>query len=49
MEVVLAVIAYSAIIAEVVLYARGRLGSCDQDCDQGRKCVCDDEWSVKWA
>lgn len=53
MEVVLAVIAYGAIMAAIVLYARSGLDECSQDCDQGRNCDCkngdyrDDEWTFK--
>lgn len=48
LNVLAAVIAYAAIIAVVVIIARDGLDNdCTQDCDQGRDCDCDDEWTFK--
>lgn len=42
MEILLAIIAYAAVIASIVIFCRGVNGDCNQDCNQGRKCDCDD-------
>ena len=48
LNVLAAIIAYSAIVAVIVIIARGGLDNdCNQDCNQGRDCSCDDEWNVK--
>ena len=47
MEIVLALIAYSAIIAVIVIFCQGVRSNCNQDCRQGRDCDCtneDDMW-----
>lgn len=47
-NVLAAVVAYAAIVAAIVIIARGNLGNdCSQDCNQGRCCDCDDEWNFK--
>ena len=47
-NVLLALIAYTAIITAVVIFVRGSYNDkCDQDCNQGRDCHCDDEWNFK--
>lgn len=36
------VIAYAAIIAVIVIVMRNTRNNCNQDCQQGRDCDCDD-------
>lgn len=42
-NVLLALIAYAAIITAVVIFVRGPFDNkCNQECNQGRDCDCDD-------
>ena len=42
----LALIAYVAIVAAIMIFCQG-VSDCNQDCNQGRDCDCDDEWNFK--
>lgn len=42
MEILLAVVAYGAIVVSVVLFCKNIHDNCNQDCRQGRDCDCDD-------
>ena len=47
MEYVLAIIAYCAMVAAIVIFNRSKFDKCDQDCDHKNGDYRDDEWNFK--